>query len=119
MASRLAVIHQLINLGIILSSCKANFSNYSALQQENEIVVKSYPIINNLLRAAVISTSPYVSLASCTVACNAVANCAYIGIDTMSKTCTLLSVKSGFPIKFTTFTEVYIVESRTAKVCLN
>jgi hypothetical protein len=117
MANRLAVIHQLIYLGILLSSCKVNFSNYTALQQENEIVIKSYPMMNNLLKAAVISTSPYVSLVSCSVACNGVANCAYIGINTVSKTCTLLSVKRGFPSKFTTFTEVYIVESRTAKVC--
>jgi hypothetical protein len=119
MASRLVLIYQFIYLSILLSTSKANFSTYTALPLENEIVVKTYLMINNLLKAAVISTSPLVSLASCAVACSAVANCAYIGIDTVSKTCTLLSVKRDFPTKFTTFTDVYTVELRTAKVCPN
>jgi hypothetical protein len=113
MASRLAVIYQLICLGILLSISQADIS---AVALENDVMLKSYPMINNLLNAAVISTSPYEKLTSCVVACNAVANCAYIGIDSVSKTCTLLSVKSGFPAKFTTFTSVYTVERRTAKV---
>jgi hypothetical protein len=72
---------------------------------------------NNVLRAAVISTSSLVSLAACAVSCISVSSCVYIGVDTVANTCTLLAATVGGPYKaFSNFADVYIVESRDVQV---
>ncbi len=73
-------------------------------------------VTNGVLRASVISTTPLVHMMTCTASCIATSSCCYIGLNTVAMTCTLLAAKSGPPITYTSFTEVYALKSRTARV---